>query len=230
TRILLAGDLFGFGHHTTALAPGFARLVEELSEYTGGSPGALLLFLGLVHLFSDFSTQALIPCETENVVHRVFFAPRHQLFAAEPGVRSQDDLRMRPGFPNLGDDPLHFLEASSTRIDVGRPQPGTQQLVATENVQRQITVVVVVAMKEARFLLPMQWGVRGIQIQNDVARRLAMGLQKQRDQQFVYGYGRVGDLVVAFRSGRTYRRQLQPVQRAFAGQRFREIALSGQYT
>src|SRR4030095_16253457 len=99
--MLLARDLVGFGHHTTALAPGLARLVEELGEYTGGLPGALLLFLGLVHRFSDFSTQALIPCETENVVHRVFFAPSTHSFAAEPGVRSQDDLRMPRGVQNM---------------------------------------------------------------------------------------------------------------------------------
>jgi hypothetical protein len=56
-----------------------------------------------------------------------------------------------------------------------------------------------------------------------------MGLQEERDQQFVDRFARIDDLVVAFSGGRTSRRQLQPVQRAFAGQRFREIALSGQH-
>ena len=81
-------------------------------------------------------------------------------------------------------------------------------------------------MEEARFLLPMQWGVRGIQIQNDGPRRSTMGLQEQRDQQFVDRFGRVGNLVVAFSGGRTSRRQLQPIQRAFAGQRFTAEAAS----
>jgi hypothetical protein len=154
-------------------------------------------------------------------------ARAHQFLTAEPRVRSQDGLCMRPGFPNLGDDPLHFLEAPSTRVDVRRPQPSTRQLVATENVQRQIAVVVVVAMEKARFLLPMQWRVRGIQIQNDRSRHFVLGLQKQRDQQFIDGFRRIGDLVVAFGSRRTSGRQFQPIQSAFPGEGFSEIALSG---
>jgi hypothetical protein len=63
---------------------------------------------------------------------------------------------MGPHFANLVDDPLHFSHAPGTGIDVGGSQPSTQQLVTTENVQRQIAVVVVVTMEEARFLLPMQ--------------------------------------------------------------------------
>jgi hypothetical protein len=41
---------------------------------------------------------------------------------------------MRPGFPNLRDDALQFFYAPGARIDVRRPQPSTQQLVAAENV------------------------------------------------------------------------------------------------
>jgi hypothetical protein len=56
-------------------------------------------------------------------------------------------------------------------------------------------------MEKACFLLPMQRGIRGIQIQNDGPRRFSMGLHKQRDQQFVDGFRCVGDLVVALGSG-----------------------------
>src|SRR5882762_719085 len=96
------------------------------------------------------------------------------------------------------------------------PQPSTQQLVPTENVQRQIAVMVVVTMEEARFLLAMQWRVRGIQVQNNGARCFVLGLQEERDQQFINGFWRIGDLVVALGGRRTSRRQFQPVQRAFA--------------
>ena len=84
-------------------------------------------------------------------------------------------------------------------------------------------------MEEARFLLPMQRCVGGIQIQNDRLWRFSMRFQKELDQQFVDRFRSVGDLVVAFGSGRTGGGQFQPVQRTFAGQGFREIALPSQY-
>jgi hypothetical protein len=79
----------------------------------------------------------------------------------------------------FGDDPLHFLETLPHSHRLGRPQPSTQQLVATENVQRQIALMVLVTMEEARFLLSMQWRVRSIQIQNDGPRCFPVGLQEQ---------------------------------------------------
>jgi len=103
------------------LAPRLTRLVEELGEHACRFPGALLFFLGLAHLLGDFSTQAWISCEAENVVYRVFFAPSHQLFTTEPGVGSQDDLGMRPSFPDLPDNALDFLAASGTGIDIRGP-------------------------------------------------------------------------------------------------------------
>src|SRR5882762_1197135 len=75
-----------------APAPGLVRLVEELGEHACGSAGALLFFLGVAHFLGDLSPQALVPCKAKDVVHRVFFAPGHPFLAAEPGVRSQDEL------------------------------------------------------------------------------------------------------------------------------------------
>jgi hypothetical protein len=77
---------------------------------------------------------------------------------------------MRPGVSNVRDDALDLLKASSTGVDIRGPQSCTQQLVSTKNVQRQIAVVVVVAMEEARFLLPMKWGVRGIPMERGALR------------------------------------------------------------
>jgi hypothetical protein len=51
-------------------------------------------------------------------------------------------------------------------------------------------------MEEARFLFSMQGRVGGIQIHNGGSRRFSMGLQKERDQQFVDGCGRIGNLVL----------------------------------
>jgi hypothetical protein len=111
-----------------------------------------------------------------------------------------------------------LLGPPRTSIEVRRPQPSTQQLMATENVQRQITLMVVIVMEEARFRLPIQERVHGIQTHKDGSRRFPMGLQKERDQQFVDGRARIGNLVVALGCGGTGERQFQAVQSTFTGE------------
>ena len=70
-----------------------------------------------------------------------------------------------------------------------------------ENVQRQIAVMVVVTMEEARFLLPMQGRVRGWDSRKCATSSSSMAR------------GRIGNLVVALGCGGTGGRQFQPVQR-----------------
>ena len=60
---------------------------------------------------------------------------------------------------------------------IRRPQLGAQQMLAAEDVQRQIAVIIVVAVEEPPFLVAVQRIVRGIQVQDDLARRLVMGLR-----------------------------------------------------
>src|SRR5438477_8063567 len=60
-------------------------------------------------------------------------------------------------------DPSHLLDAASAAIDVGRTQFARQQVPAAEYVERQIAVIVVVAVKEAPFLVPVQRVVSGVQ-------------------------------------------------------------------
>ena len=56
---------------------------------------------------------------------------------------------------------------------------------AAEDIQRQVTVVIVVAVKEAPFLLAMQGQVGCVYIENDFFRRLFLGLEKHADEQLV---------------------------------------------
>ena len=104
-------------------------------------------------------------------------------------------------------------------------------MLSAKHVQRQIAVIVVVAVIEAPLLLSIQDIVGGIQIQNDLLGSLRMRLQKQIHQQRIdalrinhdlLGLGLVRVLLpqtaVVVR-----RRQLQAVERAFAGQRFAAI-------
>ena len=66
----------------------------------------------------------------------------------------------------VGDNPLDFAECPGTGIAIGCAQTGTQQVIATEHIERQITVVAIVAVKETPFLFAVQRIVRGIQIQH----------------------------------------------------------------
>ena len=75
---------------------------------------------------------------------------------------------MRPALTDLPHDPLHFLERPSAGIDVGAPELGAQQMLAAEDVQRQVAVLVVVAVKEAPLLMPVQRIIGGIQVQHDL--------------------------------------------------------------
>ena len=86
---------------------------------------------------------------------------------------------------NLANDALHFLHTACAGVLVGGPQPCAQQMVAAENVQRQIAVVAVITVEEARFLLAMQRGVGGIQVQHDLLGRLGVGFQEDLHQQLV---------------------------------------------
>src|SRR3954462_3384605 len=58
-------------------------------------------------------------------------------------------------------------------------------MLAAKDVQRQITIVAVVAVKEASFLFAVEGIVGGIQVQNNFLRRLRVGFQKHLDQELV---------------------------------------------
>jgi predicted ATP-dependent protease len=74
----------------------------------------------------------------------------------------------------LGNDAAHFLHRTGGSILVGRPQARAQQLVAREDIQRQIAVAAVVAVEEALRLMAVKRNVGGVQVQHDLFRRTAM--------------------------------------------------------
>ena len=116
----------------------------------------------------------------------------------------------------MGDDPAHLFDAAGTRVDVGRAQFGRQQMPAAEHIERQIAVIVVIAVKEALFLVPVQRVVGGVEIKDDLRRDRGMGVEKEVDKQAFDPRRVVADFVIA----RRFRpAQLQPVERRFAGQR-----------
>ena len=90
-----------------------------------------------------------------------------------------------------------------------------QQVPATEDVERQIAVAVVVAVEEPAFLVSVQRIIGGIQIENDLGRRLLVGVHEQVDEQSFDRPRVVADLVVARRLPDAA--VLQPVERRLAG-------------
>jgi len=70
-------------------------------------------------------------------------------------------------------------------------------MLAAENIQRQITVAVVVAVKEASFLAAMQRRVGRVQVEHDALRRPRVRFDEQRRQQLIERFLPAGDLLVA---------------------------------
>jgi len=82
----------------------------------------------------------------------------------------------------LGDDTRHLLHRPGAGIDIRPAQFGDQQMTATEDIERQIAVAVVIAVKKAPLLMPVQRVVGGVQIKDDLPRRALVRLEKQIDK------------------------------------------------
>src|SRR5215210_5831278 len=92
---------------------------------------------------------------------------------------------------------------------------------AAEDVERQVAVAIVVAVKEAALLMPMDRVVGRVQVQDDVARGLGPeGVEEEVDKHGLDRGGVMPDLVIA-RGGIDGRRVLQSIERALARQRRR---------
>ena len=164
----------------------------------------------------DLGVEARVLRQAEQEVDAVVLAPRHQRLAGKARIGAQQDAHLRPAPADLGDDPRHLLDAAGAGVDVGRAQLGGQQMPAAEHVERQIAVVVVIAVEETPFLMPVQRVVGGVEIEGDLRRRRRMGVEKQIDKQRFDRRRVIADLVVA---GRLLPAQFQPIERRFAGQR-----------
>ncbi len=126
-----------------------------------------------------------------------------------------DDLDPGPALTNLGDDAGHLLLCAGRSIDVGSPELGHEQLLAAEDVERQIAVAIVITMEETAFPVAVDGVVRGIEIEDDLLGRLLMGLREEGDEEIFDSRRIMADTVVAVRPARGV---LQAVRGALAGQ------------
>ncbi len=113
------------------------------------------------------------------------------------------------------DNPCRLLHGPGGGGDVGAPQLRRQQMPAAENVERQIAVAVVIAVKKAPFLMPVQRVVGGIEIEDDLLWRPPMGLHKEIDKKRLDLAAIPGDPVIARRLRPA---EFEPVEGALAGQ------------
>jgi hypothetical protein len=129
----------------------------------------LRLDLGRLQLGPDGAHQATVAGQPEHVFHRVFLAPVHQLIATKPRVSTQDDPGLGPASTDLRDQASNFVFRPGRALDIGTPQLRAQQMLAAEDIQRQVAIAVVVAVEEASLLVAVQRIVGRIQIQHDLA-------------------------------------------------------------
>ena len=77
---------------------------------------------------------------------------------------------------------FHLRLAACRRILIGGPQTRTQQMLAAKDIQRQLTIAVVIAVKKAPFLVAVQGQIGHIQIQDKAFRGVRVRFQKHTDQ------------------------------------------------
>jgi len=63
---------------------------------------------------------------------------------------------------------LDFRQTAEGSVVIGFPQPRAQHVVAAKDVERQVAVVVIVAVEEAAFLLAVERQIGGVDIEDDL--------------------------------------------------------------
>jgi hypothetical protein len=87
---------------------------------------------------------------------------------AKPRIGAQHNAHRGPAGADLADEAGRLLDRAGGCVDVGAPQLRRQQMPAAENIQRQVTITVVIAVKEPAFLMPVQRVVGGVEIEDDL--------------------------------------------------------------
>jgi hypothetical protein len=128
---------------------------------------------------------------------------------AKAAVAAQDEAHSRPRLTQLSDQQRQDRPAVLGGVDLGRPQIGDQQLLATEYIERQKAVVVVVPVEEAPFLAAIYRHVGGVEIENELLGWHAEGRDKLLDQNAVESHrgGAIGPMLEAAQGRRTRQRR-----------------------
>jgi hypothetical protein len=126
----------------------------------------------------------------------------------------------------LNDGRKRFKRACCS-INIGGTKLGVEKVVTTKDIQREITVVIVVAMKKAVLLITMKGRVGGIQVEDDFCGRLWVTLQKELSAEAMKRIKREVDLVIAVIATLSCSRDLQAIKSRLSSQRVFRLLLSG---
>lgn len=97
-------------------------------------------------------------------------------------------------------------------------------MIAAETIERQETVLVVVAVKEFAELVAVHRVVGGVEVEHDAFRRQDVLRQKGVDEKVLHGGELRGDLLVSAAGIGPDGREFQAIERALAGQRLAGVA------
>ena len=220
----LSRQPFGLGDHAAFAAPAVARAIAEALVAADRLLRIVRIPLQpvpqIVHQRLDPVFQPIIARQSQHVIHAARRAPRHQLVAAVGPVGADQDRHLRKSLPQPVHERRDRLHHARRHIATRRAQFRPHRPAVAEHQPRKVAVCMVVPVIEPMLLPAVQFHVRGIDVQHQPLRHLAplATHQIQLHEQLVERIEIHGDLT-RFRRVPPVRRQLHPVQRAFAGQR-----------
>ncbi len=95
--------MFGLADHPALPAPALAGPIGELLEHPCGLLDRFVALSGVLKFGFEGGQQTSIFGQTEEKIHAIRFAPRHQGVAGKAAVGPQHDVHLRPAGPNLPD-------------------------------------------------------------------------------------------------------------------------------
>ena len=107
-----------------------------------------------------------IASDADDVSHVVPVAPIQHPVTTEAGVAAEDDADRGPALTHGLDQQRQDGPGMLGSIDLARAQVTDQQLLSAKDIQRQETIVVVIAVEKATFLLAMNGIIGCIKIQD----------------------------------------------------------------
>src|SRR5208282_227052 len=167
-RILLALRVLRLRDDPSGTAPRLSRTIPKTTETTSRFPCLGVLNTGSVKLLLDPLHQACISLQANDIEETLLLAPLQDLIPTESAVPTDDDLNVVPPRANHAHDAREFLRHSLGRVNIRAAELRAQKVVPAVDVQRQITIAVVMPVEEPSLLLAMQLVVRHIHIQHDL--------------------------------------------------------------
>lgn len=226
-RIGLRAEVSNLGHHAPLFEPAAQGPVPEVLVAPRRDTPDERLATALLHPGGHHSLQALLFGQAEDVVDSRSLAKGHDSLMRKGAVPADNNLNLRPGLPDRLDEATKAKDRPFRGVDVRGAQYSRQAEVPAKDVERQVAVAKVVAVKKATFLPPVQRVVGRVKIKynslwGSVFLRLP-SLQERLDEKRLDLLEMHRDFLVP---GRPRRSLLPAVQRTFSGQRLASVSLA----